>query len=156
MKPAVRKTLIAVATVGITMALVIAALYAWNVAPTVAPVSTAQAADSDRPFVVKLHAQWCPVCMSTKAVWSQVEAAYADRANLVVFDFTNENTTDASRAEAERLGLGAFFEENVGWTGAVVVLDGRTRQETAAIQGSRNFAEYRTAIDAALSGGGPR
>jgi len=156
MKRAVRKTLVVVAAAGITMALVVAALYTWNATPTVAPISTAHAADPNRPFVVKLHAQWCPVCMATKAMWSQVEAAYADRANLVVFDFTSEKTTEASQTEARRLGLDAFFEDSVGWTGAVVVLDGRTKQETAAIQGSRDFAEYRTAIDAALNGAGSR
>jgi hypothetical protein len=38
----------------------------------------------------------------------------------------------------------------VGWTGAIVVLDRRTKAESAAISGSRVFDEYRAAIDAAL------
>jgi hypothetical protein len=90
--------------------------------------------------------------MLTKGVWSRVEATYSRRANLVVFDFTNQPTTDASRAEAGRLGLGKVFEENAGWTGTILVLDGRTKEVTASIHGGRDFAEYRAAIDAALRG----
>jgi hypothetical protein len=30
-----------------------------------------------KPYVVKLHAQWCPVCMMTKGVWSRVETSYS-------------------------------------------------------------------------------
>jgi hypothetical protein len=88
--------------------------------------------------------------MVTKGVWSQIAETYSTRVNLVVFDFTNQATTDAGRAEAGRLGLQEFFNENTGWTGAIVVLDARTRAEKAAISGSRDFAEYRAAIDAAL------
>lgn len=156
MHAALKKTLTTAAVSAISVLVVVAALYAWNGAPAVAPVSLTQASDPARPFVVKLHARWCYICMSTTGMWSQIQSTYAGRVNLIVFDFTTEETTNTSRAEAHRLGLDAFFEENVGWTGAVVVLDGRTRQELAAIHGSRDFAEYRTAIDAALSGGGTR
>jgi hypothetical protein len=90
--------------------------------------------------------------MLTRGVWSLVEAAYSTRANLVVFDFTNQATTDASRAEAGRLGFGKAFDENAGWTGTILVLDGRTKDVTASIHGSRDFSEYRAAIDAALRG----
>jgi hypothetical protein len=88
--------------------------------------------------------------MLTKNVWSQIEDTYSARANLVVLDFTNQANTDFSRAEAKRLGLEAFFDEYVGATGTIVVLDGRTKEVTASINGSRNFADYRTAIDATL------
>ena len=127
-------------------------LYVRNAAPAVPALSAAEAANTAKPYVVKLHAQWCPVCMMTKAVWSQIEATYATRVNLVVLDFTNQANTDASRAEAKRLGLEAFFDEYAGATGTIVVLDGRTRNVTASINGSRDFAEYRAAIDATLKG----
>lgn len=129
-----------------------AALFARNQAPAVAAISTAEAARDDSPWIIKLHAQWCPVCMLTKSVWSQIEAAYASHARLVVFDFTNEATTAASRAEAERLGLAAVFDEAGFATGPVIVLDGRTKQIEAWINGSRDFGEYRVAIDAAVTG----
>jgi hypothetical protein len=89
----------------------------------------------------------------TKSVWSQLERAYSGRVNLVVFDFTNDATTLATRAEAQRLGLEKAFDENAGATGTILILDGRTREITTSIHGSRDFAEYRSAIDASLASG---
>jgi hypothetical protein len=88
--------------------------------------------------------------MVTKGVWSQIEDAYATRAKLVVFDFTNQANADAGRAEAVRLGLEKFFDEFDGATGLVVVIDGGTQEVLSVISGSRDFNEYRTAIDGAL------
>jgi thiol-disulfide isomerase/thioredoxin len=129
-------------------------MYATNTAPAVPAISPVEAANSGKPYVVKLHAQWCPKCMITKDVWSQIEANYATRVHLVVLDFTNEANSDASRAEAQRLGLDRFFEEYGGVTGTIVVLEGRTKDVTASINGSRDFADYRAAIDAILDGSG--
>ena len=129
-----------------------AIMYVGNAAPSVPPVSPVEAAKTGKPFVVKLHAQWCAVCMITKDVWTQIEKAYAQRVNLVVLDFTTDVNVEASRAEATRLGLTKFFDDYGGATGSIVVLDGRTKEVTASISGSRDFADYRTAIDAALAG----
>ncbi len=126
-------------------------LYARNATPTVPPIATADAAAAGAPWVLKLHAQWCPICMLTKGMWLEVEAAYAGRVRLAVFDFTDEATTAASRAEAERLGLAAVFEEVRFTTGSIVVLDGGSREIVAWINGSREFADYEAAIDAALA-----
>jgi thiol-disulfide isomerase/thioredoxin len=145
-----RKTVLACVLSAELLAAVAGGLYVTNAAPAVPPLS-ADAAHSGKPYVVKLHAQWRPYCMITKGVWSQVEETYRDRVNLVVLDFTNDANWEASRVEAARLGLDAFFEEYAGATGIVVVLDGRTRQVTAEIGGSRDFADYRAAIDEALS-----
>jgi thiol-disulfide isomerase/thioredoxin len=143
-----KKTLLGVAFLAVGLVAVASVLYVGNATPTVPPIALADA--TSRPYVVKLHAQWCPICMMTKKVWSNVEVAYAGRANFVVFDFTNQAATDRSRAEAKRLGLEKFFEENAGWTGTIAVLDGRTREEIASIHGIRSFDEYSAAIDAGL------
>src|SRR3989442_12176135 len=125
-------------------------MYCRNATPSVTTIFAVEAANPSRPYVVKLHAQWCPICMLTKTVWSQIAATYSGRANFVVFDFTNQATTDLSKAEAKRLGLEKFFDENAGSTGTIAVLDGRTKEVTASINEGRDFAEYRTAIDATL------
>lgn len=125
-------------------------LYLGNGAPVV-PVVAAEEATSGKPYVIKLHAQWCPVCMITKSVWSRIEGTYSGRVNLVVLDFTSEANTAASRGEAVRLGLEKFYDEYAGATGIVVVLDGRTREVTASITGSRDFDVYRAAIDEAIA-----
>jgi hypothetical protein len=88
-------------------------------------------------------------------MWSQIEQTYSGRVRLAVFDFTDEATTAASRAEAERLGLGAVFEEAGVATGPILVLDGRDKSIVAWINGSRDFADYRAAIDSALATAAP-
>jgi thiol-disulfide isomerase/thioredoxin len=135
----------------VALGIVAFSLYLTNATPKVAAISTADAAATDQPWVVKLHAQWCPVCMLTKGVWSRIEATYKGHVRLVVFDFTNEETTAASRREAERLGLTEFFDESGFATGPIVVLDGSTKEIVAWINGSRDFAEYSAAIDAVLA-----
>jgi thioredoxin family protein len=145
-----KKALLAVAALSVALVATAAVLYVTNWAPAVPALSAADVSNTARPYVVKLHAKWCPVCMVTKGVWSQIASTYGTRANLVVFDFTNQATTDASRVEARRLGLEKFFDQYDGATGIIAVLDGRTKKELASIGGSRDFADYRTAIDAAL------
>jgi thiol-disulfide isomerase/thioredoxin len=124
-------------------------MYLANAAPVVPPISAADAANPGKPFVVKLHAQWCAVCMITTSVWEQIQDEYADRVNLLILDFTDDQTTDASRVAAERVGLGRVFEET-GSTGVVLVVDGRTKEVMESIAGSRDYADYKVAIDAAL------
>ena len=148
-----RKLLILIALVTVGLGATGYALYLGNGAPASSPISPVETA-SGKPFVVKLHAQWCPVCLVTKDVWSDIAEAYADRVNLVVMDFTNDATTAASWAEARRLGFGESFDEYGGASGFIVVLDGRTREVTSAIGGSRDVGEYRTAIDDALKSAG--
>jgi thiol-disulfide isomerase/thioredoxin len=148
----IKKTLLVVTFLAVAVVAVAAVMYVQNPPPAVPTISALDVADTNRPYVVKLHAQWCPICMLTKTVWSQIEMAYSGRANFVVFDFTNTATTDRSRAEAKRLGLEKFFDDNAGATGTIAVLDGRTKEEAASIHGIRGFDEYRSAIDASLHG----
>jgi thiol-disulfide isomerase/thioredoxin len=148
----IKKTLLVVTFLAVAVVAVASVMYVRNAPPAVPTISAVDAANPSRPYVVKLHAQWCPICMLTKTVWSQIEVAYSGRANFVVFDFTNQATTDRSRAEAQRLGLEKFFDDNAGATGTIAVLDGRTKEEVASIHGIRGFDEYRSAIDARMHG----
>lgn len=135
----------------IVLTAIVGVLFISNATPHVPAIGEADIARANKPYVVKLHAQWCPVCRMTKGVWSQIDRAYAGRVHLVVFDFTSDATTNASRNEAKRLGLEKFFEENYGGTGTISVLDARTKEERVSIHGSRDFDEYRAAIDSSLS-----
>src|SRR5688572_29321499 len=105
MRTVLKKTLVVLVSLGAGLLGIGYALYLGNRAPTVGPIPAAEIATPGRPYVVKLHAQWCPVCMVTKDMWAQIEQTYAGRVNLVVLDFTNQANTDASRSEAKRLGL---------------------------------------------------
>ena len=130
-------------------------MFQRNTAPTVPAIAAADLASGSKPIVVKLHARWCPKCMLTKSVWSDLEKEYAGRVHLVVMDFTNDASTDASRREAHRLGLERFFEEFSGATGIVVVLHARTKEVAAELEFNRDLPEYRAAIDAALAAAKP-
>jgi hypothetical protein len=146
-----RRTLSVALLVAVALAAAGAILYARNSTPVVPTIATADAAAAGAPWVVKVHAQWCPVCMLTKGTWSEIEARYSTRVRLAVFDFTDDATTQATRAEAARIGLGGVLEEAGFATGTILVVDGRTREILARIHGRRDFAEYREAIDAAIA-----
>jgi thiol-disulfide isomerase/thioredoxin len=145
-----KKALFCVALLVVGLASAFFVLYRQNEAPVAAPIADSNLAAA-MPLVVKLHAQWCPVCMATKSVWSTIESEYDKRVNLLILDFTDDTTTASSAAEASRLGLQSFYDEYGGRTGSIVVVDGKTKEVTAAIHGSRNLDEYRAAIDAVLA-----
>jgi thiol-disulfide isomerase/thioredoxin len=128
-------------------------MYLGNVAPAVPSIAVTEIAAARKPIVVKLHARWCPKCMVTKGVWADLEKEYAHRVHLVVMDFTNDASTEASRKEAQRLGLDRFFEEFSGVTGIVVVLRATTREVAAELEFSQGLSDYRAAIDAAIAAG---
>jgi len=128
-----------------------AGLFVWNATPTAAPVPAAEVANPSKPFVIKLHAQWCPICMLTKDEWAGIEQTYAGRVNLVVFDSTTESDRERSREEAARLGLSDALEGFYGATGVVLVVDPRTREIVAEIAGVHSIEDYRRAIDSSLA-----
>src|SRR5437763_1239461 len=97
----IKKILLAAALLAVVLIAVASVMYVRNATPIVPTTSPAEAANPSRPYVVKLHAQWCPICMLTKTAWSQIATTYSGRANFVVFDFTNQATMDISRAEAK-------------------------------------------------------
>jgi hypothetical protein len=141
----------AVAGVAALLAVAIAVLLAANPAPRVPAPSADVAARSTQPFIVKLHARWCPVCMATKDVWAGIEQTYGSRVRLVVFDFTNERTTEASRAGAARLGLGRVFDDYEGETGTILLVDAGSRTVASALHGRQPLDEFRAAIEARVS-----
>ena len=104
---------------------------------------------ADRPYVVKVHADWCGTCTRLNPVWSQLEASYGDRAELVLLDVTDREAVARSRATAERLGLGDFFAAHRSKTGVIAVLDS-SRQPIVIWKGETELEKYRSVIDEAL------
>lgn len=145
-----RRILFAVVAAGVVLVLAGTAAYIGNATPEVPPIGNADEAGG-RPWVVKLHARWCPVCMVTKDVWAGIEAAYGGRVNLLVLDFTNEATTTASEAEARRLGLDGVLRDYYGASGIVLVLDTESHAVRSEIAGSLDWDDYTAAIDAAIA-----
>lgn len=146
-----RKLFASVLTLLLALTGIVGFLLITNATPAVAPISDAEIADASKPYVVKLHARWCPVCMLTKAEWSRIEATYAGRVKLLVFDSTSDSTVAASQAEAARLGLDELLDQYHGATGMVLVLDGGTGEVLAQLGGNHSFEDYQNAIDAVLA-----
>jgi thiol-disulfide isomerase/thioredoxin len=131
-------------------------LYLANSPPAVPPVPASEVAAPSRPYVVKLHARWCPVCMQTRDEWSDIAREYGNRVNLFVFDSTNETTIATSRRQAAALGLDRLLEDYHGVSGTVLVINSGTRRVETSVAGNHTFGRYQVAIDAALAGRQPR
>ncbi|MFQ5417344.1 MAG: TlpA family protein disulfide reductase, partial [Myxococcota bacterium] len=112
------------------------------------PVSAEE--DTVKPFIVKVHADWCGTCTQLEPTFEALDAKYRDSARLVVFDVTDRQSLEKSRAEADRLGLRAFFEANKFKTGIIAVIDGRTRETVAIFGGETDARAYDAAIASAL------
>jgi thiol-disulfide isomerase/thioredoxin len=147
-------------TIGKLKAVAIALAAAGGVAAVLLATNPAPPVDegtwdarATTPIVVKLHARWCPVCMATKDVWASVATEYAGRVRFVVFDFTSNAATTASRARARAAGLEPLFDDYIGETGTVLVLDGGSHDVKYRLHGDREIGHYRDAIDSALKSG---
>jgi len=101
---------------------------------------------SDKPYVVKIHADWCGSCKAMKSVWEQIETDLGDQATTVTLDVSDRVAYTESEAAAERLGISELFQEYRSRTGTVVVLDCNTREPVAIMNGERDLEKYRKAI----------
>lgn len=120
---------------------------------TAAPAAAVGAEpDAASPFVVEIHADWCGTCVFLASTWARIERDLDDRARIVRFDVTDRARLERSRSEAQRLGLGDFFEAHKGSTGMIAVLDGTTREPLAIHKGEADFGIYREAVDQAIAG----
>src|SRR4051812_48665516 len=122
-KSMIKKLLLLIVLLCLGLVLIGFTMYEVNSPPSVPRVEIQPGVGTQKPFVVRIHARWCPVCMITKGTWTDLQGGYTGRVHLVVFDLTNDETATLSRAEATRLGLAKFFDEHGGETGAIFVLD---------------------------------
>jgi thiol-disulfide isomerase/thioredoxin len=146
-----RRLLGVLAAAALVLGVAVAALYITNTTPPLPALALADTEDSAKPIVIKMHAQWCPICRATKGAWSELVDRYAERAHLLVLDFTNEQTEAASEAEVRRLKLDGAVEEFYGATGLVLVVDGRTKRVASVVGGIVGTDDYGAAIDAVLA-----
>ena len=135
-------------------ALVLAALAALCLAGAAAQAGVSQisaADDASRPFVVKIHADWCMTCLMLDVTWAELGKRLGLHARLVVLDVTNPETRKVARAEAERLGMLPFFERYRSRTGAVGVLHGVSRQTVTVLLGELDAGRYEAAVKEAAT-----
>ena len=130
-------------------ALLAFATLALPTAALLAPIEVARASASrceSKPYVVKIHADWCASCKASQATWAQVLSDLSDQATVVTLDVSDRVAFNESKVEAERLGISDFFQKFRSKTGTIAVLDCRTREPVAKLTGERSLARYREAI----------
>lgn len=110
------------------------------------PAAVSAETDASRPFLVKIHADWCATCLMLDFTWGDLRKRISDGARFVVLDVTNEETTARARAEAARLGLTPFFERYRRRTGTIGVLHGSTREVVEVLAGETDLRRYESAL----------
>lgn len=132
----------------LSIALALAAA-AVAVAALMVPQGSVADPSTARPIVAKVHADWCGTCQRLEPTWQRIEAELGERAQLVVFDVTDREAVERSRASADALGLRAFLDANRAKTGTIAVLDGETREVVKSFKGVLDFDAYAAAVDEA-------
>ncbi len=120
----------------------------------VVPFQAARAGESEavctaKPFVVKIHADWCATCRKVDAVWTRLGTEMAEQVNIVELDVSDRVAFEESKATADRLGLGSFFSEYRSRTGTIAVLDCKSREPVAIMSGEVDLSKYLDAISKA-------
>lgn len=108
-----------------------------------------EAAVEGKPYVVKIHADWCGTCTKLNPTFEALQQKYGDRANLVELDVTDKDTLASATAEAKRLGIQDFFDRYKGRTGTIGVLlaDGET---VRVLKGETDLTRYDEVIELAI------
>ena len=101
---------------------------------------------SEKPYVVKIHADWCGSCKALKSVWQRIETDLGDQATIVTLDVSDRVAYVESQATAENLGIQEFFQEYRSRTGTIAVLDCNTHEPVVIMSAERDFEKYRKAV----------
>ena len=110
----------------------------------------AQACES-RPYVVKIHAEWCGICKAIEPTWQRLRSDVGDRATLVTLDVTDRGSVEAAMARAKELGISDFFNEYRRQTGTVAVIDCETLKPVSILRAEHDLSKYQEAIAKARS-----
>jgi thiol-disulfide isomerase/thioredoxin len=116
----------------------------------IATTAHASETNSDKPTLVKIHANWCGACARTEGTWTQLKETYGDSANFVIFDVTDKEALQKSQAEAKRLGLTTILDEYKSSTGTIAVV-GANGETLGVFKGVSDAESYDEAIGQACT-----
>ncbi len=103
----------------------------------------------NKPLVVVVYADWCPLCQKLKPALALINEKYAGKIRFVRLDVTSEETTAKSKQQAQSLGLEQFFEKNHERTSLVVIQDPSGHEVFRAVH-DYDFKHYATVLDQQL------
>lgn len=107
-----------------------------------------EASEVPKPFLVKVHADWCSSCKMLGPTWKKLEERHADDTNIVILDVTDKEAAAQSAQRAKELGIEEFYEANVARTGTVGILmpDG---SPVGLFKGRLDHRDYTEAVEKA-------
>jgi thiol-disulfide isomerase/thioredoxin len=103
----------------------------------------------NKPLVVVVYADWCPLCQKLKPVLARINEKYSGKIHFVRLDVTSKETTAKSRLQAQSLGLEQFFEQSRDKTSLVVIQDPAGHEVFRAVH-DYDFQHYATVLDQQL------
>ncbi len=109
-------------------------------------------APENKPRVVVVYADWCPLCQKLKPALALINEKYAGKIRFVRLDVTDEKTTAASMEQAKSLGLQEFFQKNREKTSLVVIQDASGHEVFRAVH-DYEFQHYANVLDQQLRAG---
>ncbi len=101
-----------------------------------------------RPTVAIIRADWCSACKKVEPIIDDLKQQYADKFNYVIFDVSNDETTERAAKSAKALGLSGFFEANKKSTSTIGVFKNKCQVFITTHNPKR--ADYVRAFDKAL------
>lgn len=103
-----------------------------------------------KPVLVRIHADWCSACKETESTLASVTKQYGNRITYVRLDVTNAKTASDAQAQAQKMGLGKFFDATKAATSTVAVIDPKTGNVIAELYDDNDAHDYSAAIAKAL------
>jgi hypothetical protein len=82
---------------------------------------------------------------------SQLKQEYSGKVNFVVLDVTDKAKVQETQAQAEKLGLGKFLEDNKSKTSTVAIVDPATGNILTVFKNNPNKADYSKVLDTAIA-----
>jgi thiol-disulfide isomerase/thioredoxin len=104
-----------------------------------------------KPVVVDIYASWCPGCKNIAPTLSSLKQQYRDKANFVVFDVSDRETTQMAETKAKQLGLSEFLIANKTQTSMVAIIDPATGKVLKQFRNNPNQEEYVAVLNPAIA-----
>jgi thiol-disulfide isomerase/thioredoxin len=104
-----------------------------------------------KPVVVDIYASWCGNCRNIAPTLSQLKQQYGKKANFVVLDVTDRQTTMVAKETAARLGLSNFFDANKTKTSTVAIIDPATGNIAKMFQNNADLVSYSSVLDRSIA-----
>jgi thiol-disulfide isomerase/thioredoxin len=106
-----------------------------------------------KPTIVKIYADCCPACQRLKPVMNSLQQQFNGKANFVIFDVSNRQTTQTAAARAKELGLSDFLAAHRTQTSTVAIVNPKNGQTLTQFRYNFKQQDYVNGINSAIDDG---